>query len=562
LTNKINMIMLYKIYNMKGKGMDGETLAGRYRLERKIYSGRFLDTYVARDELLGVEVEVDVLDAANAPLPVTGERLKEILDASQRIDSLHVHRLLSWFEGEDDIHVVRERELGVSLSEILQVSGGLPREQALEVVEALVEAIAEAYGVGIYYLGLNPGRVFISPEGVPKLGRLGYGWVLEETEPAEADRVAAFRAPETDGGKEGTRASDVYSLALMVELMLPGGQITGRLRSLLDKAKDPLAGNRPSSPRLVLEAMREAEEWHARAEVGGDEESIPDDEWDRESGRRSEGAPAGRVPAERGRRLSGSWWRRAACVLCGGLLLWLSYAVLAGLLVKKGEEGAKDDGAAEPVEVVIPDLQGLSLEEARETLEGMGLACSVRRAPSRLWSEGRVMAQEPAGGSSLLPGEEVLLVVSSLAGAAEGEENGATAGEKDGCPTDAPGEPAEVESGTGAGGGGKVTSAPVPAVTPPARRPQGASPPTAVARLSSTRGPAPLCVRMDATGSFDPDGDILRYLWSCGDGTVLEGATAQHVYDPGVIPARFQVTLQVFDSRGRSDSACLVVEVY
>jgi len=67
---------------------------------------------------------------------------------------------------------------------------------------------------------------------------------------------------------------------------------------------------------------------------------------------------------------------------------------------------------------------------------------------------------------------------------------------------------------------------------------------------------------MDATGSFDPDGDILRYLWSCGDGTVLEGATAQHVYDPGVIPARFQVTLQVFDSRGRSDSACLVVEVY
>jgi hypothetical protein len=67
---------------------------------------------------------------------------------------------------------------------------------------------------------------------------------------------------------------------------------------------------------------------------------------------------------------------------------------------------------------------------------------------------------------------------------------------------------------------------------------------------------------MDGSRSYDPDGNIARYVWYCGDGTVLEGVTIQHVYDPAVIPARFQVVLHVFDRDGLSNSSAVTVEVY
>lgn len=69
-------------------------------------------------------------------------------------------------------------------------------------------------------------------------------------------------------------------------------------------------------------------------------------------------------------------------------------------------------------------------------------------------------------------------------------------------------------------------------------------------------------VSMDGGASFDPDGDIVRYVWHCGDGTVIEGARAQHVYDPAVIPARFRVVLEVYDGGGLHDSSALTLEVY
>lgn len=540
--------------------MDGDAVAGRYRLERKAYSGQCLSSYVARDELSDTEVEVDVLDLERAALPVPRERLREILDSSSRIDCPYASRLLSWFEEDGELYLVRERERGAPLSELLEVTGCLPPAQALEVVEALVEAMAVAYGAGLYYLGLNPGQVFVDPQGLPRLARAGYGWILEESEPLEAARACAFRAPETDGGREGTRTSDVYSLACMVELMLPGEEISGRLRSLLDRAREPLAANRPSSPRLILEAMREGERRGSSPEEQGDDEEAAPGGWDGEPERPRRAASVRWVEERRGRR-SGGWRRRAAYIVCGGLFLWVAYAALAGMLGGRREQGGGDCGVGKPAEVALPDLRGMSLEEAREALSEMGLSCSVRQTPSRLWAAGRVMAQEPAGGALLSPGDEVLLVVSWPAEDVEGEsadrgEQGS--GEVSGDSADSTATPAGM---TSAGNDG-TKALPPSGWTESGRRARGGSPPVAVAHLSSARGPAPLCVRMDAGASSDPDGDIVRYVWRCEDGAVLEGATVQHVFDPGVIPSRFQVVLEVYDSRGLSDSTSLTVEVY
>jgi len=59
-------------------------------------------------------------------------------------------------------------------------------------------------------------------------------------------------------------------------------------------------------------------------------------------------------------------------------------------------------------------------------------------------------------------------------------------------------------------------------------------------------------IHFDASGSRDPDGTIVNYLWNFGDGNTATGVTVDHAYaDDGV----YTVTLTVTDDDGATDSA-------
>lgn len=65
-------------------------------------------------------------------------------------------------------------------------------------------------------------------------------------------------------------------------------------------------------------------------------------------------------------------------------------------------------------------------------------------------------------------------------------------------------------------------------------------------------------VTLDGTGSFDPDEDVLSYLWDFGDGMMGDGPMPMHTY---VETGRYIVTLVVSDGEFESEPAEGVVEV-
>ncbi|HKQ61775.1 MAG TPA: PKD domain-containing protein [Candidatus Polarisedimenticolaceae bacterium] len=85
-------------------------------------------------------------------------------------------------------------------------------------------------------------------------------------------------------------------------------------------------------------------------------------------------------------------------------------------------------------------------------------------------------------------------------------------------------------------------------------------PPPPVAEIvpSVLNGPAPLAVQFDGRGSHDPDGAIVDWSWSFGDGGGASGALANHTY---LAAGDYLATLYVTSSDGAQASAAVWIAV-
>lgn len=83
-------------------------------------------------------------------------------------------------------------------------------------------------------------------------------------------------------------------------------------------------------------------------------------------------------------------------------------------------------------------------------------------------------------------------------------------------------------------------------------------PPVADVVASPTTGKAPLVVRLDASRSMDPDGNVVNYKWSFGDGDSGTGARTEHTF---VKAGTYWITLTVTDDQGKTASATQQITV-
>ncbi|HEX17343.1 MAG TPA: PKD domain-containing protein, partial [Thermoplasmatales archaeon] len=63
---------------------------------------------------------------------------------------------------------------------------------------------------------------------------------------------------------------------------------------------------------------------------------------------------------------------------------------------------------------------------------------------------------------------------------------------------------------------------------------------------------------LNASHSYDPDGEIISYRWDLGDGAIAEGEVVTHVYKEA---GRYRITLEVMDDGGETDTAEAYIEI-
>jgi PKD repeat protein len=78
--------------------------------------------------------------------------------------------------------------------------------------------------------------------------------------------------------------------------------------------------------------------------------------------------------------------------------------------------------------------------------------------------------------------------------------------------------------------------------------------PVAMAVANPTHGAAPLSVSFDSASSYDPDGEIVSYSWSFGDGESSESPCPDHVYTQ---PGTYTSWLTVTDNSGATGATAM-----
>ena len=177
-----------------GDALIGRTLDGRYRVLRRIADGGMATVYLAVDERLDREVALKVMrpHLAHDESFVTRFRREARSAASCR----HPNVVAVYDQGEDDGYVFLAMEYvpGQTLREVLHEEGPLTPRAALDVLEPVLQALAEAHAKGLIHRDVKPENVIINDNGTVKVADFGLARaVSSQTVDEHAGRAARHR---------------------------------------------------------------------------------------------------------------------------------------------------------------------------------------------------------------------------------------------------------------------------------------------------------------------------------------------------------------------------------
>ncbi len=397
----------------------------RYRATEKIGSGGMAEVYKAVDEVLGRTVAVKVLHPRYAADPGFVARFRQEAQAAANLSHPSIVNIYDWGRDDEVYYIIMEYVRGTDLKEVVEEQGALDPMKAAAYASQVCSALAVAHGYDIIHRDIKPHNIVLAPDGSVKVMDFGIARAgnTTMTQTGSVLGTAHYVSPEQAQGRALGPASDLYSLGIVLYELTTGKlpfdadtPVAVALKQVNEEPVPPRQLNPDIPPALEAVIMRalqkdpsarysSAEEMRAdlkrvlagaaveapaaMAAGGMDETSV----MPAVGGAAAAGSRVRPVPEKRN-----PWpWIIGVVVL-----------LLAGLGI------AWAMGVFEQVPTVeVPDVIGLTVDEASEVLDEAGLVVGpITERTSEEFEEGLVMEQSPEEGDEAPEGSEVVLVVS------------------------------------------------------------------------------------------------------------------------------------------------------
>jgi eukaryotic-like serine/threonine-protein kinase len=207
--------------------VNGEVLAGRYRLVAPLGQGGAGEVWRAEDLELVRPVAVKLLRRLNGDPTDAAERFRSEARAAARLSHPNVVTTYDVGMADGQVFLVMELVAGRDLAQLLR-SGGLPTPgQVADIARQAARALGAAHANGIVHRDVKPGNLLLAPDGTLKITDFGIAQMAGAgREVGAAGPVllgtAAYVSPEQVLGEPATTVSDWYSLGCVLYELLAG----------------------------------------------------------------------------------------------------------------------------------------------------------------------------------------------------------------------------------------------------------------------------------------------------------------------------------------------------
>lgn len=414
-------------------------LAGRYQIEEEIGRGGMATVYRGFDRSLERRVAVKVLHAEIAGDEQTVARFRAEAQAAARLSHANIAQVYDTGTEEDCHYMVMEYLPEPDLKSVIREYAPLPAHKVAEVAVGACEALGYAHQHGLIHRDVKPHNILFTSDGRPKLTDFGIAAAIgEQAGGKPLVGSAHYLSPEEVHGNAPTPQSDLYSLGVVMYEALTGrtpfqGETTEAViaKRLAGPPPAPRALN-PEIPaaaeHVVLKAL--ATDPNQRYQTAGEMLAdlrrlaagapvsvagpptadatqtmvLPSRPDPVSSVPVREAAPGPRRPtAAPPKRDAGLQWLWGV----GGFIIGVAALVgLVFLLKYIFYPGTGRDAMA-----VVPGVTGRSREQARQTLEEIGLELGRVEEKETEDPPGTVIEQSPAMGERVAAGTQVDVVV-------------------------------------------------------------------------------------------------------------------------------------------------------
>jgi serine/threonine-protein kinase len=371
---------------------------GTYQVTAAAPAGRALEAYQAVDPA-GTSVVVTLL------APLHRERFFAQMRELSQVRHPNLARVLDWGSEGDLSFVVGEAVEGTDLASLAALGGPPSAAIVAELGAQAAAALAALHDRGIVHGGVTPVTMVRTGDGTLKLTGAGIAVAAGQADISDNDppENAYFISPEEVLARPVTSSSDVYALGASLYAIAAGCvPFDGPNALVVAQRQTGAAPDAPSSLRPDLPPLLERTILRAMAKQPEQRQSSAQElrhDLERAAAARPPVVP---VPApaadDRPRTPIWPWVIGLVLVAVVLALIWLP-------------------GAFEGDGVTVPDVVGMTLDEARQSLDQAGLELGAL-SPGEVTAtapQGTVLVQTPAAGSEVDEGSAVDLVVAGSA---------------------------------------------------------------------------------------------------------------------------------------------------
>lgn len=395
----------------------GKIIGNRYEVLEEVGLGGMATVFKAKDHVLNRLVAVKVL---KDEFTTDNEFIKRFNTEAQAAASLSHPNIVSIYdvghEEENNLYyIVMELVQGKTLKEIINAEGVLSWKWSLNIAMQIASALELAHKNGIIHRDIKPHNIIITEDGIAKVTDFGIAKaVSNSTITAFGTTIGSvhYFSPEQAKGGITDAKSDLYSLGVVMYEMLTGKvpfdadtPVSVALKHMQEDAREPIDINNeiPSAVnKIVVKAMQKdpINRYNSATEMLGDlRKALKDPEGDFVIIENKDGGYTRVMQAVKDESIPNKKTEvktktgfftehpkaKVAVIILGLILLFVVVFLITKIAI--------DGGIKKKVE--IPNLVGITREEAEKEIESKKLKLEIEEIASSEVEAGKIISQEP-----------------------------------------------------------------------------------------------------------------------------------------------------------------------